>query len=147
MVQAMKTLELLVEHQDRLWRDGYGYTWCWLRWSNGDWDWGMRDAECLPWQRPFYSPGRMTHRAPYTLIGERPNKVWFRVYVGFAVSQIVEVEAESLDEAMETALGEVDAPNSGNRFEMDGDPYIVQVVDEAGDMVWDQSIPDPTVPG
>lgn len=70
----------------------------------------------------------------------------YRVYVGFSVSQVVDVDAESIEEAIELAIDEADQPNASNKFEMDGEFVVRNVTDEAGDVVWDESIPDPSVP-
>ena len=70
----------------------------------------------------------------------------YKAYVNYSVSQIVEVEADSIDEALDLALEDVDLPNVGNNFEPDSDPRVVNLMDEDGNVVWDDSIPDPTVP-
>lgn len=70
----------------------------------------------------------------------------YKVYVNYSVSQIVEVEADDIDSAIEMAMEDVDLPNVGNRFEPDSDPHVVNVMDEDGEVVWDDSMPDPSVP-
>lgn len=57
--------ELLPEHRDRTWHDCYGFTWAWVKWASQEWDWGMRDADCLPWRRCFYDGH--SYRSPFRL--------------------------------------------------------------------------------
>lgn len=70
----------------------------------------------------------------------------YKAYVNYSVSQIVDVEADSIDEALDMALEEVDMPNIGNNFEPDSDPMVVNLTDENGDVVWDDSMtPRPVI--
>lgn len=70
----------------------------------------------------------------------------YRVYVNYSVSQIIEVDTDDIDSAIDLALEEVEMPNVGNSFEPDSDPHVVNVTDEDGDVVWDDSVMDPSVP-
>jgi len=62
--------------------------------------------------------------------------VKYKVYVMYTVSQIVEVEAHQIEEAIEAALDEVDHPNISNKFDMDGDPEAHAVYDDNDHEVW-----------
>lgn len=59
----------------------------------------------------------------------------FRVTVEYLVSQSLEVDADSLEEAIEEALGEVDTPNGSNQFDQAGDPHVAAIYDESGDSI------------
>ena len=43
----------------------------------------------------------------------------FSVMVGFHTSQVIEVEADTLDQALEHAIGDTDLPNASNEFELE----------------------------
>lgn len=54
----------------------------------------------------------------------------FDVMLGYSVSQVITVEAEDYESAIELAFAEgVDLPNISNRFEMDGDERCLAVYD------------------
>jgi hypothetical protein len=52
----------------------------------------------------------------------------YDVTIGFYVSQVIEVEADDYESAMEKAFEQgFDTPNASNNFEMDGDPSVILV--------------------
>ncbi|WP_100514140.1 hypothetical protein [Mycobacteroides abscessus] len=57
----------------------------------------------------------------------------FRVTVEYSVSQSLEVDADTIDEAIQEALGGVDTPNGSNQFDQAGDPHIAAIYDESGE--------------
>ncbi len=62
----------------------------------------------------------------------------FRVYLSASISQVVEVEAETIEEAIQLAEDEADYPNASNSFELDGDdPHATLVYDTNNSKVWD----------
>lgn len=65
----------------------------------------------------------------------------YRVTLGYYVSQIIEVEAESVDQAIEEAYDQgVDMPNISNKFEEDGDVICFAVYDDQGNQVFEGDI-------
>lgn len=62
----------------------------------------------------------------------------YEVYVGYSVSQVIEVEADDVETAKELAFDDMAYPNVSNRFEMDGEPEIHNVTNESGTIVWSQ---------
>lgn len=67
----------------------------------------------------------------------------YRVYMTVAVSQVVEIEADSAYEAADLAFGRVDHPNVSNKFEEDGDwhPISIENID-TDTVVWDSTNED-----
>lgn len=52
----------------------------------------------------------------------------YDVTVGFYVSQVIEVEADDHEAAMEAVFEQgFDTPNASNDFDMDGDPSVICV--------------------
>ena len=64
----------------------------------------------------------------------------YTVYVSLQVSQVVEVEAESVNEAIEAAIDQADYPNSSNSFESDGEHWA-RIVYQDGVVVHEQDTP------
>lgn len=60
----------------------------------------------------------------------------FSVMVGFHTSQVIEVEGDTLDQALEHAIGDTDLPNASNEFELSGDPEAIVTYDESGALVY-----------
>ncbi|AXC37428.1 hypothetical protein SEA_HOLT_52 [Mycobacterium Phage Holt] len=63
----------------------------------------------------------------------------YRAYVNYSVSQIIEVEADDIESAIDLALEDVEMPNIGNAFEPDSDPRVVTLYNESGETVWNDS--------
>ncbi|MCT7373000.1 hypothetical protein [Mycolicibacterium llatzerense] len=67
---------------------------------------------------------------------------YYDVYVSYSVSHVIRVpanEVDSVEGAKELALEDVDLPNAGNKFEQDSEPYVVNVRDSAGNLLWEDT--------
>lgn len=62
----------------------------------------------------------------------------FRVTVGYFVSQCIEVDASTYEDAVDEAFDQVDTPNVSNQFEQDGDPELVAVYGEDGNALYER---------
>lgn len=60
----------------------------------------------------------------------------FRVTLNYSVSQSIDVDADSQDEAIDLAFDKLDTPNVSNKFEQDGEPDVIAVYDETGEQIY-----------
>ncbi|MCT7372724.1 hypothetical protein [Mycolicibacterium llatzerense] len=63
-------------------------------------------------------------------------EVPFLVYVRSSMSQVVDVKALTIAQAIERGPGLADVPNSSNSFEPEGDPVAWAVMDSGGNQLW-----------
>ena len=63
-------------------------------------------------------------------------EVPFLVYVRSSMSQVVEVKALTIEQAIERGPGVADVPNISNSFEPEGDPEAWAVMDSGGNQLW-----------
>lgn len=73
-------------------------------------------------------------------------KTPYLVYVRTSVSEVIEVQANNIEEAIEIAEGRADRPNESNEFEAEGDAAAWSVMDSGGNQLWCANDDDGTPP-
>ncbi|AMQ67004.1 MULTISPECIES: hypothetical protein [Mycolicibacterium] len=64
----------------------------------------------------------------------------YHVLVVQSVSEVVEVpdgEAQTVEQAIDYAVGMADVPNISNEFDADGDPRAIKVTADDGTILWE----------